>query len=174
MISTSIALRYFNAAGADPDNEIGESHDPETHLIPLVLDAASGRRSDVTIFGTDYPTPDGTCVRDYIHVSDLADAHVKALQALERGSPSSCIQSWQWTGILRLRGGQCRGAHYWSEGSCSHRRAAAGRSCKAYQRCFEGSPRARLGAENCGTGSDYQHGLGLAPDVRCRSFHPPK
>jgi UDP-arabinose 4-epimerase len=86
---SSIALRYFNAAGADPDNEIGESHDPETHLIPLVLDAASGRRSDVTIFGTDYPTPDGTCIRDYIHASDLADAHVKALQALERGSPSS-------------------------------------------------------------------------------------
>ena len=86
---SSIALRYFNAAGADPDNEIGESHDPETHLIPLVLDAASGRRPDVTIFGTDYPTPDGTCIRDYIHVSDLADAHVKALQALERGSPPS-------------------------------------------------------------------------------------
>jgi UDP-arabinose 4-epimerase len=86
---SSIALRYFNAAGADPDNEIGESHDPETHLIPLVLDAASGRRPDVTIFGTDYPTPDGTCIRDYIHVSDLADAHVKALQALEGGSPPS-------------------------------------------------------------------------------------
>jgi UDP-glucose 4-epimerase len=86
---TSIALRYFNAAGADPDNEIGESHDPETHLIPLVLDAASGKRPDVKIFGTDYPTPDGTCIRDYIHVSDLADAHVKALQALECGSPSS-------------------------------------------------------------------------------------
>lgn len=78
----SIALRYFNAAGADPDNEIGEDHDPETHLIPLVLDAASGRRSHITVFGTDYDTADGTCVRDYIHVTDLADAHVKALQAL--------------------------------------------------------------------------------------------
>ena len=78
----SIALRYFNAAGADPDNEIGENHDPETHLIPLVLDAASGRRSHITVFGTDYDTADGTCVRDYIHVMDLADAHVKALQAL--------------------------------------------------------------------------------------------
>ena len=75
-------LRYFNAAGADPENEIGESHDPETHLIPLLLDAASGRRSEVTVFGTDYPTHDGTCVRDYIHVSDLAEAHVKALSAL--------------------------------------------------------------------------------------------
>ena len=78
----SIILRYFNAAGADPDNEIGEDHDPETHLIPLVLDAASGRRKNVSVFGADYPTPDGTCVRDYIHVSDLAEAHVNALQAL--------------------------------------------------------------------------------------------
>jgi UDP-arabinose 4-epimerase len=84
----SIALRYFNAAGADPDSEIGEDHDPETHLIPLVLDAASGRRPNVTIFGTDYNTPDGTCIRDYIHVTDLADAHVKALQALEGGAES--------------------------------------------------------------------------------------
>ncbi len=84
----SIALRYFNAAGADPDGEIGESHDPETHLIPLVLDAASGCRPHITIFGTDYDTPDGTCIRDYIHVTDLADAHVKALQALEAGAPS--------------------------------------------------------------------------------------
>lgn len=85
----SIALRYFNAAGADPDNEIGEDHDPEMHLIPLVLDAASGRRANVTVFGSDYETPDGTCVRDYIHVTDLADAHVKTLQALNDGAPSS-------------------------------------------------------------------------------------
>lgn len=84
----SIALRYFNAAGADPDCEIGEDHDPETHLIPLVLDAASGRRDNVTIFGTDYDTLDRTCIRDYIHVSDLADAHVKALEALGSGRPS--------------------------------------------------------------------------------------
>ena len=84
----SIALRYFNAAGADLDNETGECHNPETHLIPLVLDAASGRLPHITIFGTDYPTPDGTCIRDYIHVSDLADAHVNALKALEGGGPS--------------------------------------------------------------------------------------
>jgi UDP-arabinose 4-epimerase len=83
----SVALRYFNAAGADPDNEIGEDHEPETHLIPLVLDAASGRRPAITVFGTDYDTPDGTCVRDYIHVSDLADAHVRALAGLEGGEP---------------------------------------------------------------------------------------
>lgn len=85
----AIVLRYFNAAGADPDGEIGEDHDPETHLIPLVLDAAAGRRPNVTIFGDDYPTVDGTCIRDYIHVTDLAQAHVLALRALEHGSPGT-------------------------------------------------------------------------------------
>jgi UDP-arabinose 4-epimerase len=86
----SITLRYFNAAGADPAGEIGEDHDPETHLIPLVLGAASGLRPSVTIFGTDYETADGTCIRDYIHVSDLADAHVMALDALlQEGGPST-------------------------------------------------------------------------------------
>lgn len=80
----SISLRYFNAAGADPDTEIGEDHDPETHLIPLVLDAAAGKRPYVTVFGNDYETPDGTCIRDYIHVTDLAEAHVLALGSLEK------------------------------------------------------------------------------------------
>jgi len=84
-----IALRYFNAAGADPDGEIGEDHDPETHLIPLVLDAAAGLRDSITVYGEDYDTPDGTCIRDYIHVSDLADAHVLALQSLLRGDSSA-------------------------------------------------------------------------------------
>ena len=81
----STALRYFNAAGADPDAKIGEDHDPETHLIPLVLDAAAGRRNDIAVFGEDYDTPDGTCIRDYIHVADLADAHVLALRRLLSG-----------------------------------------------------------------------------------------
>ena len=81
----SVALRYFNAAGADPEGEIGEDHDPEPHLIPLVLDVAAGRRPAITVFGEDYPTPDGTCIRDYIHVADLADAHVRALARLEGG-----------------------------------------------------------------------------------------
>jgi UDP-glucose-4-epimerase GalE len=79
------ALRYFNAAGASPDGTIGEDHDPETHLIPLVLQAAAGRRPALDILGTDYPTPDGTCVRDYIHVDDLAEAHLLALQRLAPG-----------------------------------------------------------------------------------------
>lgn len=85
----SVALRYFNAAGADPEGEIGEDHDPETHLIPLVLDAAAGRRPHITVFGEDYDTPDGTCIRDYIHVTDLADAHVLALRALDAGEPGA-------------------------------------------------------------------------------------
>lgn len=83
-----VVLRYFNAAGADPEGEIGESHDPETHIIPLVLDAASGRREDIKVFGTDYETLDGSCVRDYIHVYDLATAHLLALHYLEQGKES--------------------------------------------------------------------------------------
>jgi UDP-glucose-4-epimerase GalE len=82
------ALRYFNAAGADPDGEIGEDHEPETHLIPLAIEAALGKREQLHIFGTDYPTPDGTAIRDYIHVTDLAAAHVKALDHLLAGGSS--------------------------------------------------------------------------------------
>ena len=85
------AMRYFNAAGADPEGELGESHAPETHLIPLILDAAGGTRESARIYGTDYPTPDGTCIRDYIHVTDLADAHIRALEYLKAGGESSCF-----------------------------------------------------------------------------------
>jgi UDP-glucose 4-epimerase len=85
----SIALRYFNAAGADPEGELGERHEPETHLIPLVLQAASGRRPHISVFGRDYDTPDGTCIRDYIHVTDLSEAHWLALQKLLVGANSA-------------------------------------------------------------------------------------
>jgi UDP-glucose 4-epimerase len=81
-----VSLRYFNAAGADPDGELGEDHHPETHLIPLVLQAASGRRPDIQIFGDDYATADGTCIRDYIHICDLAQAHLLALEQLATGA----------------------------------------------------------------------------------------
>lgn len=81
----AVTLRYFNAAGADPSGELGERHNPETHLIPLVLQAASGRRASISVFGNDWPTRDGTCVRDYIHVSDLCVAHLQALEWLAKG-----------------------------------------------------------------------------------------
>jgi len=84
----SVSLRYFNAAGADPDGELGERHIPETHLIPLVLQAASGRRDSITVFGTDYDTEDGTCVRDYIHINDLCSAHLLGLEHLVAGGDS--------------------------------------------------------------------------------------
>ena len=86
-----MALRYFNAAGADAQGRAGERHDPETHLIPLVLEAAAGLREAITVFGDDYPTPDGTCTRDYIHVSDLAEAHLAALAHLNDGRPGRAV-----------------------------------------------------------------------------------
>lgn len=84
-------LRYFNAAGAADDGSLGERHEPESHLIPLVMDAAMGRRAQVTIFGDDYPTPDGTCIRDYIHVEDLAEAHHQVLRSLVNGGASGAF-----------------------------------------------------------------------------------
>lgn len=86
-----VALRYFNVAGAEPQARIGERHSPETHLIPLVLKTATGERDAITVFGTDYPTADGTCIRDYIHVEDLASAHLEALRHLEASGDSSTL-----------------------------------------------------------------------------------
>ncbi|HIJ55597.1 MAG TPA: UDP-glucose 4-epimerase GalE [Deltaproteobacteria bacterium] len=84
----SVSLRYFNAAGADPEGELGEDHNPETHLIPLTIQAAMGQRGEIRIFGDDYPTPDGTCIRDFIHVDDLAESHLRALERLLNGKGS--------------------------------------------------------------------------------------
>ncbi len=84
----SVIFRYFNVAGADPDGEVGEFHQPETHLMPLILDAISGKRAEITVFGEDYDTPDGTCIRDYVHVMDLVAAHVKGLEWLKAGKGS--------------------------------------------------------------------------------------
>jgi UDP-arabinose 4-epimerase len=95
----SVALRYFNAAGADPEGAIGENHEPETHLIPLAIGAALGVRPSLKIFGTDYPTADGTCIRDYIHVSDLAAAHVAALRHLEAGGTSTACNLGTGAGL---------------------------------------------------------------------------
>jgi UDP-glucose 4-epimerase len=83
------ALRYFNVAGSDPDGLVGEDHEPETHLIPVVIEAALGKRDSITIFGTDYDTPDGTCIRDYVHVCDLVDAHIAVMDALSPATSAS-------------------------------------------------------------------------------------
>lgn len=98
----SVSLRYFNAAGAHPSGELGEAHEPETHLIPIAMDAALGVRPELELFGSDYPTRDGTCVRDYIHVMDLAEAHVLALDALEKGAPSTVYNLGNGVGYTNL------------------------------------------------------------------------
>lgn len=95
----SVIFRYFNAAGADPQGRVGEDHNPETHLIPLVLQTALGHRDSIAIFGTDYDTPDGTCIRDYIHVTDLAEAHVLGLAYLEAGHPSAVFNLGNGSGF---------------------------------------------------------------------------
>ena len=94
-----VSLRYFNACGAHESGEIGEAHNPETHLIPLVLQVASGKREEIQIFGEDYNTKDGTCVRDYVHVCDLADAHMKAMEYLQKGNPSAIFNLGSGTGF---------------------------------------------------------------------------
>jgi len=94
-----VIFRYFNVAGADPEAQVGEFHQPETHLIPLILDAIDGKRDALTIFGTDYDTPDGTCVRDYVHVCDLVDAHVLGLNWLENGKESRVFNLGTGTGF---------------------------------------------------------------------------
>ena len=95
----SVCLRYFNAAGADPEGQLGERHEPETHLIPLVLQAASGRRQAITVFGQDYDTPDGTCIRDYIHINDLCQAHLLALEYLFQGGSSTAYNLGNGSGF---------------------------------------------------------------------------
>ncbi|MBO0349077.1 UDP-glucose 4-epimerase GalE [Phormidium pseudopriestleyi FRX01] len=95
----SVIFRYFNAAGADPDGAIGEDHDPETHLIPLVLQTALGHREFISIYGTDYPTPDGTCIRDYIHVNDLASAHILGLEYLLKGGETEVFNLGNGSGF---------------------------------------------------------------------------
>ncbi len=97
-----VALRYFNAAGADPEAEIGEMHDPETHLIPIILDVALGKREYIEIFGNDYETKDGTCIRDYVHVSDLVDAHILALEYLIRGGKNTAFNLGSQHGFSNL------------------------------------------------------------------------
>ncbi len=98
----SASLRYFNAAGADPAGRLGEDHSPETHLIPLAIDAALGARGPLAIFGTDYDTPDGTCIRDYVHVTDLADAHLRVLDVLEQRSATYNVGTGQGFSVREI------------------------------------------------------------------------
>ncbi|WP_284944667.1 UDP-glucose 4-epimerase GalE [Acidisoma cladoniae] len=98
----SACLRYFNAAGADPDGRLGEDHTPETHLIPLAIDAVLGRRPPLSIFGSDYATPDGTCIRDYIHVTDLADAHIRVLTQLDNRSVHYNVGTGRGYSVLEI------------------------------------------------------------------------
>jgi UDP-glucose 4-epimerase len=98
----SACLRYFNAAGADPQGRLGEDHDPETHLVPLVIDAALGRRPALEVFGNDYATPDGTCIRDYVHVTDLADAHLHAIDRLDRASVTYNLGNGSGHSVLQV------------------------------------------------------------------------
>ena len=138
------ALRYFNAAGADPDGEIGEDHDPETHLIPLVLRAALGRGQPVEIFGTDYPTPDGTAIRDYIHVTDLADAHVRALRLSRRRRRQRRAQSRHRQRPFGARGRRRGRAHHRAAGAAPRSAAPARRSAASLSPTRR-SPATRLG-----------------------------
>ncbi len=149
------ALRYFNAAGADPDGELGEVHDPETHLIPRVIQAALGELPEVGIFGTDYPTPDGTAVRDYIHVTDLADAHVPRDRRLGGERWSAAAQPGHRSRPLGSRGGR-----HGREGIGTVRPGAGGAEAS------RGSARVGCGA---GTG---RRGAGLeAGSLRPRNDH---
>jgi UDP-arabinose 4-epimerase len=102
-----VALRYFNACGADPEGEIGEDHEPESHLIPRVIAAALGKLPQIEVYGTDFPTPDGTCIRDYIHVADLASAHLRALEHLEQGGESGAFNlgTGQGTSVRQIISG---------------------------------------------------------------------
>ena len=136
----SACLRYFNAAGADPEGALGEDHDPETHLIPLAIDAALGRRPKLVVFGTDYPTPDGTAIRDYVHVNDLGQAHLLALAQLEQGSVTYNLGNGAGHSVQdviacgRARAGPAR---------C---RANTGRGGPATRRCWSRPPQ-RIRAE---------------------------
>ncbi|MFP3870812.1 MAG: UDP-glucose 4-epimerase GalE [Syntrophobacteria bacterium] len=141
-----VSLRYFNAAGAEPQGRIGESHDPETHLIPLVLETALGRRPEVKIYGSSYPTPDGTCIRDYVHVCDLADAHVLALDYLLAGGESICLNLGTGSGYsVRQVIDHCQ------------------QICRRPIPCLEGSPRAGDPPELVSAADRARHILNWTP-----------
>ena len=149
------ALRYFNACGAHPDGSLGEAHFPETHLIPLVLQVANGQRSEISVFGSDYPTPDGTCIRDYVHVCDLAQAHILALEYLLRGGESTAFNLGSGQGFFRTRGDRGGAPRY--------------RSCNPCR--GKGAPQRRPGAARCVLGEGAEH-TRLAAALQRTQHHP--
>ena len=136
------AFRYFNAAGAAEDGTIGEQHNPETHLIPLLIDAAVGRRENVNIFGTDYPTPDGTCLRDYVHVDDLSRAHIAVFDKLARHR--ALLQPRHRHAHLGPRSDRRRGESHRQESADRDRAAPRRRPARALRRLVESDQRTRL------------------------------
>ena len=163
-----ISLRYFNASGADPDGRLGEMHDPETHLIPNILLSLLGKKPALGIFGTDFPTPDGTAIRDYIHVTDLAAAHVLALRVLLGDKPSEFINLGTNLGYSVLE--VIRAAERVTGRSVPIQDSAPARGRRPGPPGFQGKGRARpgLGSPPLGHRDDPPDGLGLAQDPKCR------
>ena len=168
----SIALRYFNACGADPDNEIGELRDPETHLIPRAMMALQGHIPDFAVFGTDFETPDGTAIRDYIHVADLADAHVAALGQLLGGAPGGVFNLGTGRGYLG-EGRVARDRARSRRSTAGRDRATTGRrSRRADRRPSARAPRVGLRPGTLGPRDHRPNRLGLAPSRASKAQFP--
>ena len=170
----AVSLRYFNAAGADAGGDIGEAHAPETHLLPLAADAALGLGPPLTLLGDDYPTPDGSCVRDYIHVTDLADAHVRALGWLEQAACARRARNLQPRLRLRLQrapgGGRDR-AHCRQPRAAQRRPAPTRRFAPAGRRYHQGQARTGMAADTRPLGPDRGHAA-LAPEDAALDLTP--
>ena len=156
-----VFLRYFNAAGAHISGEIGEDHRPETHLIPIVLEAALGKRNSVEIYGDDYETPDGSCIRDYIHVTDLAVAHILALKSLREGSGSK-IYNLQRQGLFRKRSGADRKRSDRRKHKGNHSSEEGRRPCGPCRFIRKNPQRAKMGAQVRRFGRDNRYGMVMA------------
>jgi UDP-glucose 4-epimerase len=157
----SIALRYFNAAGADPDGEIGERHDPETHLIPRALLAAAGLIPALEVFGDNYPTADGSCVRDYVHVTDLAEGHVRACPP-GRGRGERQHEAGDRAGHVHPAAASCHRPGGQTEGTGDHATPARGRSAGDLGGRFSGKDAAGVQSRALRHGHDYPHGVGVS------------
>ena len=168
----TVTFRYFNVAGADPEAEIGEAHDPETHLVPLMLQAVAGKRPALTVHGTDYETPDGTCIRDYVHVWDLVAAHVLGLERLLGGGGVAALQPRHGHRLFGARGGRCEPRRHQPRGAGGRRAAASGRRGAAGLGLDARGRGARLGAGAIDDAADDRRRMGLAQRTRLRRVRP--